>query len=133
MRRWKSNAYQSYISTAVEVGVPKLGNCLEMYTCAQPSVQFVHSMCINMDTPCTLKLLLGHPLYTAELYTCLCTGLGTCVHFQAVSKLGHSNFHSSVGSQKITLQNYPVPSEAIHKKQPIRQNVSIRTSICTFR
>ena len=54
--------------TAVEVGVPKLGNCLEMYTCAQASVRFVHSMRTNLDTPCTLKLLLGHPLYTGAVY-----------------------------------------------------------------
>ena len=55
-------------NTAVEVGVPKLGNCLEMYTCAQASVQFVHSMCTNLNTPCTRKLLLGHPLYTGTVY-----------------------------------------------------------------
>ena len=55
-------------TTAVEVGVPKLGNCMEMYTCAQASVQFLHSMCTNLDTPCTLKLLLGHPLYTGAVY-----------------------------------------------------------------
>ena len=54
--------------TAVEFGVPKLGNCLKMYTCAQASVQFVHSMCTNLDTPFALKLLLGHPLYTGAVY-----------------------------------------------------------------
>ena len=32
-------------------------------TRVQACVQFVHSMCTNLDTPCTLKLLLGHPLY----------------------------------------------------------------------
>ena len=58
---------QPLYSTAVEVGVPKLGNCLEMYTCAEASAQFVHSMCTSLDTPCTL-----------EVYTCLGTGLGTC-------------------------------------------------------
>ena len=46
----------------------------------QASAQFVHSMCTNMDSPCTL-----------ELYTCLGTGLATCVYSQAVSKLGHSS------------------------------------------
>ena len=76
--------YNTNTSTAVEVGVPKLGNCLEMYTRAQAHVQFVNSTCTSLDTPCTL-----------EVYTCLGTGLGTCVHFQAVSKLGHSNFYSS--------------------------------------
>ena len=30
--------YRGTSPTAVEVGVPKLGNCLEMYTCAQASV-----------------------------------------------------------------------------------------------
>ena len=54
--------------TAVEIGVPKLGNCLEMYTCAQACVQFVHSMCTNLDTLCTLELLLGHPLHTGAVY-----------------------------------------------------------------
>ena len=57
-----------HANTAVEVGVPKLGNCLEMYTCAQASVQLVHGMYTNLDTPCTLKLLLGHPLYTGAVY-----------------------------------------------------------------
>ena len=37
-------------------------------TRAQACVQFVHSMCTNLDTPCTLKLLLGHPLYTGAVY-----------------------------------------------------------------
>ena len=73
--------WRKYAFTAVEVGVPKLGNCLEMYTCAQASAQFVHRMCTSLVTPCTL-----------EVYACLGTGLGTCVHFQAVSKLGHSTF-----------------------------------------
>ena len=52
----------SNMCTAVEVGVPKLENCLEMYTCAQASAQFVHSVCSSLDTPCTLELLvlLGH-------------------------------------------------------------------------
>ena len=68
--------------TAVEVGVPKLGNCLEMYTCAQASVQFVHSMCANLDTPCTLKLLFGYSLYTGAVY-------------MLAHRLGHSNFYSS--------------------------------------
>ena len=54
--------FSGYIT--VEVGVPKLGNCLEMYTCAQ----CVHSMCTNLDTPCTLELLPGHP--------CVCK----CIH-----------------------------------------------------
>ena len=86
------------VNTAVEVGVLKLGNCLEMYTCAQASVQFVHSMCTNLDTPCTLKLLLGHPLYTGDVYMLghwlghMCTFPSS---FQAVSKIGHSNFYSS--------------------------------------
>ena len=40
--------------------VPKLGNCLEMYTCAQASAQSVHVLCTSLDTPCTLELLLGH-------------------------------------------------------------------------
>ena len=92
-------------NTAVEVGVPKLGNCLEMYTCAQARAQFVHNMCTSLDTPCTLEHCLDTPCTlehcldtpcTLEVYTCLGTGLGTCVHFQAVSKLGHSNFYSSV-------------------------------------
>ena len=48
--------------------IPKLGNCLEMYTCAQASAQFVHSMCTSLNTPCTLELLLGHFLYTGGVY-----------------------------------------------------------------
>ena len=60
--------------TAVEVGVPKLGNCLEMYTCAQACAQFVHSMCTSLDTPCTLEYCLATPC-TLEVYTCLGTGL----------------------------------------------------------
>ena len=36
-------------------------------------------------------------------------------------------------TSKSSPSDTPVPSEAIHKKQPIRQNVSIRTSICTYR
>ena len=91
------------VHTAVEVGVPKLGNYLESletawkcsYTCAQASAQFVHSMCTSMDTPCTL-----------ELYTCcgqighwlghMCTFPSFPSSFQVVSKLGHSNSYSSV-------------------------------------
>ena len=54
-----------------------------LHACVQTWTLLVHwSYCLA--TPCTLKL-----------YTCLGTGLGTCVHFQAVSKLGHSNFYSS--------------------------------------
>ena len=49
---------------AVTLRVPKLGNCLEMYTCAQASAQSVHVLCTSLDTPCTLELLLGHSLYT---------------------------------------------------------------------
>ena len=64
---WEGGGTDTTI-TAVEVGVPKLGNCLEMYTCAQACAQFVHSMCTNLDTPCTLKLLLGHPLYNGAVY-----------------------------------------------------------------
>ena len=48
----------------VTLRVPKLGNCLEMYACAQASAQFVHSMCTSLDMTCTLELLLGHFLYT---------------------------------------------------------------------
>ena len=44
--------------------VPKLGNCLKMYTCAQASAQSVHVLCTNLDTPYTLELLLGHSLHT---------------------------------------------------------------------
>ena len=44
--------------------VPKLGNCLEMYTCTQASAQSVHVLCTSLDTPCTHELLLGHSLYT---------------------------------------------------------------------
>ena len=54
---------------------------------------------------------LGHSLYTRTIY-CLATSctlevytcLDTCVHFQAVSKLGHSNFYSSVIKEFIMLQ-----------------------------
>ena len=88
------------ISTAVEVGVPKLGNCLEMYTCTQARAQFVHSMCTSLDTPCTLVHCLATPC-TPKVYTCLGTGLGTCVHFQAVSKLEHSNFYSSAQTVRV--------------------------------
>ena len=49
---------------AVTLRVPKLGNCLEMYTCAQASAQSVHVLCTSLGTPCTLVLLLGHSLYT---------------------------------------------------------------------
>ena len=57
--------------------VPKLGNCLEMYTwpkpvpnlcmsCVQAWTLLVHwSYCL--DTPCTLELLLGHSLYTTQV------------------------------------------------------------------
>ena len=45
--------------TAVEVGVPKLGNCLEMYTCTQASAQFVHSVCTSLNTACTLEYCLA--------------------------------------------------------------------------
>ena len=39
------------------------------------------------------------------------TGLGTCVHFQAFSKLGHSNFYSSVcWSLRIDAQSEPMAS-----------------------
>ena len=59
--------------------VPKLGNCLEMYTCAQASAQSACCMsCVQawtllahwsycLDTPCTLELLLGHSLYTTQV------------------------------------------------------------------
>ena len=40
-----------------------------MYTCAQTSAKFVHSMCTSLDTPySTLELLLGHFLYTGGVY-----------------------------------------------------------------
>ena len=89
-----SSSMLARITTAVEVGVPKLGNCLEMYTCAQASAQLC-TACVQawtflahwsycLATPCTL-----------EVYTCLGTAWAR-VHFQAVSKLGHSIFYSSV-------------------------------------
>ena len=84
----KMQSQNEFHFTAVEVGVPKLGNCLEIHKCTQASAQLVHSMCTSLDTPCTL-----------ELYTCLGTSLGTCVHFQAVSKLEDSSFCSSVCNQ----------------------------------
>ena len=59
--------------TAVEVGMPKLGNCLEMYTC--------RSQCPICAQHVVYKL--GHSLYTEAIYMRI--GLGTCVHFQAVS------------------------------------------------
>ena len=69
---------------AVTLGVPKFGNCLEMYTCpsqspicAQHVYKFGHSLYTRatawallvhwsycLVTPCTLELLLGHFLYT---------------------------------------------------------------------
>ena len=81
-------------NTAVKVGVPKLGNCLEMYTCAQARAQ----ACIHFPCPRSGQAVLQ---CTRSVQACahavhkLGTGLGTCVHFQAVSKLGHSNFYSS--------------------------------------
>ena len=59
--------------------MPKLGNCLEMYTCAQAVPKHV---------------------YSVQAVSMLCTNLALAwarVHFQAVSKLGHSNFYSNVG------------------------------------
>ena len=86
------------MSTAVKVGVPKLGNCLKMYTCAQARVQAcIHFQCTRSGQAvlqCTRSVQpCAHAVHK------LGTGLGTCVHFQAVSKLGHSNFYSS-GVQK---------------------------------
>ena len=57
--------------------MPKLGNCLEMYTCAQASAQSVHVLCTSLDTPCTLELLLGHTLYTRAIY---CLGTPCTLH-----------------------------------------------------
>ena len=82
-------------STAVEVGVPKLGNCLEIYTC--PSQCLICAQHVYQ---------LGHSLYTEATawpplvhWSCIhaCAQAWARVHFQAVSKLGHSNFYSSVG------------------------------------
>ena len=81
--------------TAVEVGVPKLGNCLEMYTCAKASVQFLHSMCTNLDTPCTLGTTAWLPL---AHWSCIHACAQTWAH-QACSQGAHSN--PPFGLQKI--------------------------------
>ena len=81
LQRVYHNATQ--VTTAVKVGVPKLGNCLEIYTCSQARAQAcIHFQCTRSGQAC------AHAVHK------LGTGLGTCVHFQAVSKLGHSNFYS---------------------------------------
>ena len=53
----------SFTCTAVKVGVPKLGNCLEMYTCAQACIHFQST---RSGQACT------HAVYK------LGTGLGMC-------------------------------------------------------
>jgi len=77
-----------------------------MYTCAQAGAQFVHSVCTSLNTACTLEYCLATPC-TLEAYTCL----GTCVHFQAVSKLGHSNFYSSAN----------IPSSILRREDEMRK------------
>ena len=79
-------------------------------------------------TPCRLELLLAHSLYTGGVYIALFPGpaqltvlkvmeswagpgnkdigLGMCVHLQAVSKLGHSNFYCSDELDAITVRKY---------------------------
>ena len=80
-------------STAVKVGVLKLGNCLEMYTCPR---QFP-----SMYTPPVYKewpTRSSSVREVSKLVHMLCTNWALAwarVHFQAVSKLGHSNFYSS--------------------------------------
>ena len=67
-----------------------------MYTCTHASQC---NLCMSCVQTCTLLVHWSYCLATPctlQLYTCLHTGLGTCVHFQAVSKLGHSECHSSV-------------------------------------
>ena len=59
------------IFAAVKVGVPKLGNCLKMYTCPSQC-----PICTSLDTLCTLELLLGYSSYTGAAYM-----------------LGHSNIY----------------------------------------
>ena len=53
--------------------MPKLGNCLEIYTCAQAVPKHVYTSIVQG---------------VAKFEHKLGTSLGTCVHFQAVSKLG---------------------------------------------
>ena len=65
-----------------------------MYTCAQVHAQAcIHFQCARSGQAvlqCTRSVqACAHAVHK------LGTGLGTCVHFQAVSKLGHSNFYSS--------------------------------------
>ena len=80
-------------NTAVKAGVPKLGNCLEMYTCAQACAQ----ACIQLQCTRGGQAVASVHKECLSLYTC-CAQIGhcTCVHFQAVSKLGYSSFYSSV-------------------------------------
>ena len=65
--------------------VPKLVNCLEMYTCAQASAQSVHVLCTSLDTPCTLELLIGHSLYTRDTIWALLVLLGHSLYTRATA------------------------------------------------
>ena len=79
--------------TAVKVGVPKLGNCLEMYTCAQAVPKPVCTSSVQEVAKQQLQCTRSVQACTHAAHK-LATGLGTYVHCQPVSKLGHSNFHS---------------------------------------
>ena len=68
---------------------------LEMYTCCQASTQAcIHLQCTRSGQA-VLQCTRSVQACTHAVHK-LGTGLGTCAHFQAVSKLGHSNFYSSV-------------------------------------
>ena len=80
-----------FVSTAEKVGVPKLGNCLEMYTCAQACVQ----ACIQLQ--CTRGGQAVASVYKEcpSLYTC-CAQIG--------HRLGHMcTFPSSFQAWELQL------------------------------
>ena len=57
------------------------------------------------------------------------TRLGTCVHFQAVSKLGHSNFYSSV-VERLTAETVTTfgirRSRQLQLSQADKENISVK-------
>ena len=73
---------QKASSTAVEVGVPKLGNCLEMYTCPSPCpicAQHVYK--------------LGHSLYTGA------TAWPPLVHWSCIHACAQAWAHVYISKQ----------------------------------
>ena len=123
LQNWKFNSqlnvHQQFKTLLQKLECPSLKTAWKC-THAQASVQFVHSMCTNLDTPCTLKLLLGHPLYTGAVY-------------MLAHRLGHMcTFPSSFQAGQVENAEVRKPKYGSEKKSRLSVSSALLTHDCSL-